>query len=489
MRTKQQTNVLIILVAVFAFVGALLNLLFYAVASVIFGLYLLWSLFVMERAFKRLSVEIHRSVEKKGARRGERVTTELTLVPNMDIKGTLTDVIPAGVGVVAGSNQAHLALKAGERGHLRYTLEMTGRAGLRLDQALFKIENLFFEHTFQFIQEALDLQDLTYDIASDRSTDLASGRTERTFSAASRTDRTFRDAGGSAEFSHVRPYERDPLHRIHWKASARLGRLMAKEFTAELDTTDLKHGTPVSFVIDQSGSMGIGLPGQTGIDLSIDVAQYYLNVAAEGQSPVSLVTYDDTGVVTSIDLGRSAAHLSRIAISLNELEPRQKPSTSRYGKSGILSVDVPYLRKHVAQRTDDDAGKRFKEIVSHLFEHEDGYNAELERAPAFMALATVASQTSQRHAIMLVSDLEGDLDPIIEGIRLARQQGSLVYVIAVFSKALLESDERLLAAEHLYMNYERFRVRLDKIQEIAGVKAIEVLSPHLLQPALEKIKV
>jgi uncharacterized protein (DUF58 family) len=490
MKAKRQARTLIVFIGVFALLGIVLDLWFYAIAATVMGLYTLWCLFAIEHAVKRLRVEIHRSADVDVAQRGDQVAIELSIASNMGVTGILTDVVPDGVTVIDGTNLERVVLRKEEVARLRYALEMTERAGLRLEVASLVIENTLFTHTFRFTQGALNLQPLAPDASARGATGSRRTSAERAGRAAPNVPVRPRTASERSGVSHVRPYDGDPSRYIHWKASAKLGKLMTKEFLFEGQDTNLEQRMPICLVIDQSGSMGIGMPGKTAIDLSIDVARHLLHFATEWRNPVGLVTYDDDGIVTAIDPGQSAAHVSQLVTSLSKLEPRTTAQVSIHGKSGLMSVDVHRLHTYFSRFAADDEyeSARFREIVSYLYDHEEGYHFELERAPAFKALKVAVSQASSRSVIVIISDLEGDLDPIIEGARLALYRGSKVYLIAVFSEALKGFEDRFIAAEQLYANYERFEWRLGTVRSVSGIEVIEALSPESLQLGLRKVK-
>jgi hypothetical protein len=90
---------------------------------------------------------------------------------------------------------------------------------------------------------------------------------------------------------------------------------------------------------------------------------------------------------------------------------------------------------------------------------------------------------------VLVSDLENDLGPLMEGIRVATRRGMQVYVLALFSKVFEQLGDPLFAIEDLYTAYDVFTARTRKLGQIAGVKVIEANSPEALQPALKEARI
>ncbi len=77
----------------------------------------------------------------------------------------------------------------------------------------------------------------------------------------------------------------DAFRSIAWKASARLGRLVVKEFDADLTLS-------IYVALDVSASMRAGVPGQAAIDRAVTLAYTLAHVLAERRHRLGLVTFD-----------------------------------------------------------------------------------------------------------------------------------------------------------------------------------------------------
>jgi uncharacterized protein (DUF58 family) len=279
----------------------------------------------------------------------------------------------------------------------------------------------------------------------------------------------------------------DPFKHIHWKASARLNRLMTKEFFAEMEGA-FGSGTNVALVIDQSGTMGRGAPGATELDFAVGIAGNFVKLAVAKGSRIGLTTYDDNGITTNLETGSSLSHVSSVVRSLNEIEP-SAPARRPRRKLDVSGTDVIRIKKQFAATPDDEMDddiRHFRHVISYLYAYSEGYVRTLKRSPAFRAVASALAHAYGQSTIVLVSDLEKDLGPLMEGVRVATKRGAQVYVLALFSKVFEQFQDPLLAIEDVYAAYDEFAMRRRKLEQIMGVKVIEANTPETLLPLLKE---
>jgi hypothetical protein len=177
--------------------------------------------------------------------------------------------------------------------------------------------------------------------------------------------------------------------------------------------------------------------------------------------------------------------------SLNEIEP-SAPSRRPRRKLDVTGGDVIRVKKQFAATADDaidDDIRRFRSLISYLYAYSEGYTRTLKRSPAFRAVTSALAHAHGQSTLVLVSDLENDLGPLMEGIRVATRRGMQVYVLALFSKVFEQLGDPLFAIEDLYAAYDAFTARTRKLGQIAGVKVIEANSPETLQPALKEARI
>jgi uncharacterized protein (DUF58 family) len=483
MRAQPPIYLLLVLGALFVAFGALLDLWFYAVAGTVLALYLIWRFLAFQSVIRSLQLQIRRNVDKTVVRRGGRVNVEVSVSSRVPVAGLFSDTLPKGVDIVDGTNRAWLSLRAGKPFVLRYALETTSRETVSIENSSFTLNNGLFTHTIQYTAATREVKQPSYAV----SVEGAPGATSTSVQALYRARR----AHAGMELAYIRPFEvGDPLNRIHWKASAKLNKLMTKEFLADLEDAS-EAGTSVSLIIDQGGMMGRGPAGATELDFAVNVAGHFVTSAVSRGSQIGLVTYDDSGVTTNLAADASQSHVSGVVRALNEMEPAiplRRPRT----KVDVTGSDVLRIKQHFAETPEaeaDDDIKRFRHIVSYLYAHSEGYMRNLHGAPAFRAITTTLKRTRGRSTLVLVSDLESDFSPLSEGIRLAARRGVRVCVIALFSKVFEQFDDPLFEVEDVYAAYEAHRRRVRKLERTPNVKVIEANAAEALQPALKEAQV
>jgi len=486
MKATQLTHVLVVIAALFAALGTLLNLWFYAVGGVVIALYLSWRYCAFWAAITALRLDVRRSANKTTVRRGGRVTIGVTLCPNAPLRGLFTDVVPRGSEVVEGTNTAYLSLRAGETHTLSYTLSVPSNGRVMIERATLTVHNGLFEHTTLFETRPHEITRPTYALSVEGGAAGVAGEARSTS-----VEALYRARSTSAGFevSHLRPFVAgDPMRRIDWKASARLNKLMTRELLSELEGA-LRQDEAINLIIDRSGTMGRGPPGNTELDFALNVAGYCIRSAVAKGNRIGLVTYDDRGIATSLEAGDSLPHVSSVVRSLNQLEP-SAPLRYPRRKVGVTGIDVLRVKKRFETirdgETDEDI-RRFRYIISYLYAHGDGYVEDLKRAPAFRAIATTVQRSAGQSSVVLVSDLENDLGPLIEGVRLATKRGKRVCVVALFSKVFEQFEDPLLAAEDAYALYEAHKTRIRQLERIPNVKVIEANTAEALRPTLRGI--
>jgi hypothetical protein len=194
---------------------------------------------------------------------------------------------------------------------------------------------------------------------------------------------------------------------------------------------------------------------------------------------MSVMTYDKESVAP-LALGETPSHVSRWVSSLERSRPEPRLRTPTRTKSGITSVEVQRFEE-LFSRKDARDGARFREVISYLYARKEGYLQELQRSSAYQAIAHSVEPPRQRSALIVVSDLDSDVDPLIEGIRVAAYAGTRVYLISFFSKLFQRFQDAFIALEDLYDDYERYQVRLGKVVASAPeAKVIEAPSADYL---------
>jgi uncharacterized protein (DUF58 family) len=485
MKAKQLTYFLSILAVFFVALGAALNLWFYAVAGMAVALYLTWRFCAFQSFVSTLELDVKRRVDKTVVQRGGHVAVDVSVASPRPVEGVYTDVLPSGVELAEGTNRVHLSLRPGRAFTWRYAFVAASREAVEIERATLTVDNGLFRHTIPFQTVGYQIKQSPYAVSVEDGTrgTGAPGITSTSLEALYRE----RSAGAGLELSHIRPFVvGDPLKNIQWKASARLNKLMTMEFFSEVEGA-IGSGTNVALIVDQSGTMGRGRPGATELDFAVNVAGNFVKLAVAKGSRIGLTTYDDNAVTTNLETGSSLSHVSSVVRSLNEIEP-SAPSRRPRRKLDVSGHDVIRIKKQFAATPDeaiDDDIRHFRHVISYMYAYSEGYVRTLKRSPAFRAVASSLAHAYGQSTIVLVSDLENDLGPLTEGIRIATKRGAQVYVLALFSKVFEQFQDPLFALEDIYAAYDDFTMRTRKLEQIAGVTVIEANSPETLQPALK----
>lgn len=128
--------------------------------------------------------------------------------------------------------------------------------------------------------------------------------------------------GEGMEFADIRGYSRgDPYKRIEWRASARTGRLMVRDFYAE---TQLN----VMVVIDATATMAYGEAGETKLDYAArSVASLFSYLAGRGDF-IGITVADGSQRPVVVPLARGRDQLTRLMSLLGALKPGADSSTA-----------------------------------------------------------------------------------------------------------------------------------------------------------------
>lgn len=490
MKTTRLTHLLLALAALFIALGALLDTWFYAGAGFALALYVIWRFLAFQAAIAAFNLDVQRNADKAVVRRGGTVTIDVAVSSATPVEGRFTDVLPHGAALVEGTNSADLALAAGQTATWRYALTMPSRQSAQVERATLTVTNGLFVHTLELGAAPRAVQQAPYAVNIEGGAGGPGGAPGVTSASVQSLYRT-RRTGSGTDLSHIRPFvEGDPLKRIHWKASARLNQLMTKEFLAEVDEATGRSAS-ISLIIDQGGTMARGPPGATELDFAINVASHVVKSAIGRGNRIGLVTYDDQGVSTSLRADLSLSHASSVVRSLNEMES-SIPLRAPRAKLDVTGADVVRVKRHFAATEDEESDedlRHFRHVISYMYAHGEGYMHSLKRAPAFRAIAASLKRAQGQSTIVIVSDLENDFSPLIEGVRLATSRGVRVCVVALFSKIFEQFADPLFSLEEVYAAYDAHLRRIRKLEQISNVKVIEANTAEALLPALQEARI
>jgi uncharacterized protein (DUF58 family) len=135
----------------------------------------------------------------------------------------------------------------------------------------------------------------------------------------------FRKASTGTDYADIRKYAPgDEYHRVEWKATARLRKLMVKEFHPEAQTS-------LQILVDAGRSMQQRSYVGSRIDEAFSVAQLLWEWATRLGDQVGLWLYDETEIVKAIKpvkAGEQLAAFRELALALAARTAHPEPTTS-----------------------------------------------------------------------------------------------------------------------------------------------------------------
>ena len=223
--------------------------------------------------------------------------------------------------------------------------------------------------------------------------------------------RAMRLRGQGAEFESLRDYlPDDELRRVDWKASARRGTLVTREY-------DIEKSQQILLVLDLGRAMASRLDYMTKLDHAINACVLLTYVSAQSQDRVGVMAFAEE-IVAFMPPGKGAGQLPRV---LDQLYPLQAhPVESNYREA------FAFLAHHQRKRAliiiftdliDPDSSKR---LIDHL------------------------SLLHPQHLVLCVALSDFELKDILTGVP-ANQTGMYQQAIAT---AVLEDRQLALAQLH-----------------------------------------
>jgi uncharacterized protein (DUF58 family) len=137
--------------------------------------------------------------------------------------------------------------------------------------------------------------------------------------------------GSGFEFDQIREYAcGDDIRFIDWKASARTGKMLVKQYIEERSRT-------VFLAVDVSQSSIFGSGDNNKYNRIVELASVLAFVAQHGKDHVGLLLFSDK-VETYIPAGSSLSHIYRIIENMFSFTPRQSKTDISHALQHLLSV-------------------------------------------------------------------------------------------------------------------------------------------------------
>jgi uncharacterized protein (DUF58 family) len=146
--------------------------------------------------------------------------------------------------------------------------------------------------------------------------------------------RMMRLRGQGMEFESLRDYlPDDELRKVDWKASARRGSMVTREY-------DVERSQQIMLVLDLGRTMASHLDYMTKLDHAVNASVLLTYISGRSQDRVGVMAFADE-VVTYLPPGKGGAQLPRVLEQLHPLQPRLVESDYR----GAFTYLAHRLRK------------------------------------------------------------------------------------------------------------------------------------------------
>lgn len=245
--------------------------------------------------------------------------------------------------------------------------------------------------------------------------------------------------------------EGDETRYIDWKATARLGELIVKEFMREDEGE-------IYIILDAGKEMRKGIKSS-----KIDYASTLALVLAHAlkKHRVGLVVHDDYGVLHKIDPSRSPDRIERMARVLTV-----PPAVAE-----LLSVKVPDAESHRLS----DAGRRFMRNILPLVRGRRGAHSGLSEAAAIPPTGSF---------LIFITDITSHTGELA---RLLAELRSRHRVLLVTPNPILFYDESKLTRDKILWLYRRYVERERLIKRLNSIVPTVDVGPSDLAEVLRKV--
>jgi len=266
------------------------------------------------------------------------------------------------------------------------------------------------------------------------------------------SDRLHRTPMG-VDYAGIREYTAgDEYHRVEWKATARLRRLMVKEFHQETQTN-------LQILIDTGKTMGQQSYVGTRLDEALAVAQLLVQAATTLEKSIGVYFYDETHLVKAL---RAVGDEQMVA--LRDFTSPSKSSTS-IGAARSLSKSLGIVRSVLPQSG---------QVIAYLQLLKRMLGLGYRNAGVYKAIreATLANRES---VLVVLTDLESNVDALLEAASTHNERAAKIIVSQIGATWRL-----CLNLEHGYAEHQRNAGTLKRFQS-QGLNAIDVRPEQLLE--------
>jgi uncharacterized protein (DUF58 family) len=278
-----------------------------------------------------------------------------------------------------------------------------------------------------------------------------------------RSGSLYRSPAG-ADYAGIREYAPgDEQHRVEWKATARLGKLMVKEFHPETDAT-------VNILIDTGTSMlGDSYVG-TKLDEAFAIAELLVFSIAQFRSKSIIYLHNDRELVEIIDHPDPNEQSERLKQLTTTFQARRKPGEP----SPLKPPRIPLLKREPPFQIE---GERLTLFMRSLV---PALRAAYRKTGVYRTLAE-ATRVESQGLTVVVTDLQTTMDAIVEYASTSTGRRGRI-VVAQVGAAWRMSD----TLEAAYLEYQRERRIIQEMRKV-GVAVLDVRPERLIDALTSEI--
>jgi uncharacterized protein (DUF58 family) len=282
-----------------------------------------------------------------------------------------------------------------------------------------------------------------------------------------------RRGGTGTDLAGIRPYNiQDDFHTIYWKATARAGKLMARESYLERDPT-------IILMVDVSASMNARTYGPSILEGFLNEAGNFL-AAIRIASPMGLILYDRHRVVANIEARQGVDNRERIVRTLLErsktrsvlLSPERqiiRPYADWYRATNSMMRNSAFTvrTKGYWERLSTFASfvlPFYERAESKYFEHVRGQGA----FKAFEIICTFREPV----LVIVISDGKSNLDGVAQGAKSTRILDHEIILVVIGSVEPTDQIELMSDLQHQGIGV--LRCRPDELSRAVNAKILEL---------------
>jgi len=266
------------------------------------------------------------------------------------------------------------------------------------------------------------------------------------------------------EYAGIREYAPgDEPYRVEWKATARLGKLMVKEFHPETEAS-------VRILIDTGQSMRQRSYVGTRLQEALAIAHLLVDSIAQSTGQSAVLLFNETQLVETVNHGNPKEQLERLAELATMVQAQHVPAEeTSVGPPRFFSFEraAPTLR----------GPERLMVFLRSLI---PALRAVYRRTGVYKALDEITRSESEG-IIVVLTDLQTTIDPLLEFA--ATRADKRVMMVVVQVGATWRTSNTLEAA---YIEYQRNRAILQHLERV-GITALDVRPEGLVDTLFNEI--